>query len=70
MFIVDVFNVHTHSLMSIINFIKNFHIFCDSNLMLNFMSIFITKISSADFFSNFKVTEFEHELEPGDLVIT
>ena len=71
MFIVDVFNVH--SLMSIMNFIEifhiffNFHIFSHSNLMLNFMPIFIAKIYSANFLLNFKVVEFEYELEPGDL---
>ena len=31
------------------------------------MPIFIAKILSADFLPNFKVAEFEHELEPGDL---
>ena len=31
------------------------------------MPNFIAKIWSADFFPNFKVAEFEHELEPGDL---
>ena len=31
------------------------------------MSNFITKIFIAEFLSNFKVSEFEHELEPGDL---
>ena len=31
------------------------------------MSNFIAKISIAEFLSNFKVSEFEHELEPGDL---
>ena len=31
------------------------------------MPIFIAKISSADFLSNFKVAEFEHELEPDGL---
>ena len=31
------------------------------------MLIFIAKILSADFLLNFKVAEFEHELEPGDL---
>ena len=41
--------------------------FSHSNLMPNFMPIFIAKISSADFLPNFKVAEFEHELEPGDL---
>ena len=35
--------------------------------MLNFMPIFIAKIYSANFLLNFKVVEFEHELEPGDL---
>ena len=30
------------------------------------MSNFIAKFSIADFLSNFKVSEFEHELEPGD----
>ena len=31
------------------------------------MSNFITKIFIAEFLSNFKVSEFEHELELGDL---
>ena len=31
------------------------------------MSNFIAEISIAKFLSNFKVSEFEHELEPGDL---
>ena len=31
------------------------------------MSNFIAKFFIADFLSNFKVSEFEHELEPGDL---
>ena len=31
------------------------------------MLIFIAKILSADFLPNFKVAEFEHELEQGDL---
>ena len=31
------------------------------------MPNFITKILTVDFFSNFKVAEFEHEFEPGDL---
>ena len=31
------------------------------------MLIFIAKILSAEFLPNFKVTEFEHELELGDL---
>ena len=31
------------------------------------MSNFIAKISIAKFLLNFKVSEFEHELEPGDL---
>ena len=32
------------------------------------MSNFITNILIVDFFLNFKVTELEHEFEPGDLV--
>ena len=40
--------------------------FSHSNLMPNF----IAKIWSADFFPNFKVAKFEHELEPGDLACT
>ena len=35
--------------------------------MPNFMPIFIAKILSADFLPNFKIAEFEHELELGDL---
>ena len=35
--------------------------------MSNFMSICITKISTPDFLPNFKVVEFEHEFELGDL---
>ena len=31
------------------------------------MPNFITKILIADFLSNFKVAELEHEFEPGDL---
>ena len=31
------------------------------------MPNFIAKILSADFFSDFKVAEFKHELEPSDL---
>ena len=31
------------------------------------MSNFIAKIFIADFLSNFKVSEFEHDLEPGEL---
>ena len=31
------------------------------------MPNFITKILTADFLSNFKVVELEHEFEPGDL---
>ena len=31
------------------------------------MPIFITKISNAEFLTNFKVAELEHEFEPGDL---
>ena len=34
---------------------------------LNLMPNFIAKIFIAEFLSNFKVSEFEHELEPGDL---
>ena len=34
------------------------------------MPNFIPKIWSADFFSNFKVAEFEHELEPRDLALS
>ena len=56
--------------MSILNFIKNLHVFfiilkfCSvSNLMPNF----ITKILSVEIFTNFKVVELEHEFEPGDL---
>ena len=33
----------------------------------NLMSNFIAKIFFAEFLSNFKVSEFEHELELGDL---
>ena len=56
--------------MSILNFIKKFDVFfiifkfnSHSNLMPNF----ITKILTADYLSNFKVVELEHEFEPGDL---
>lgn len=35
----------------------------------NLMSNFITKFFIAEFLSNFKVAEFEHELEPGDLAL-
>ena len=35
--------------------------------MPNFMLIFIAKVLSVEFLLNFKVVEFEHELEPGDL---
>ena len=33
----------------------------------NLMSNFIAKIFLAEYLLNFKVSEFEHELEPGDL---
>ena len=49
-------------LKNIYNFF-NFKFYKLSNLMPNF----ITKIFIVEFFTIFKVVEFEHEFEPGDL---
>ena len=55
---------------SIMNFIEKIHIFFNFQIwlpLLIFLSNFIPKIFIADFLSNFKVFEFEHELEPSNL---
>ena len=56
--------------MSILNFIKILNVFFiifKFYSVSNLMSNFITKILNVDFLTSFKVVEFEHEFEPGDL---
>ena len=54
MFIVDVFNVHTHSLMSIMNFIENFHIILSFELSAEFYVDFYHQNFKCRFFVEFQ----------------